>query len=468
MTKAAIYVRISSDKSREEVGVNRQIADCKELAKKQGWTVVEVISENDTSAFKRKRNKDGVLRVVRPGFSRMLQGFADQEFEAMVAYNIDRVARDLRDLEDLIDAVEDNGIKVRSVGGEMDLSTTSGITMARIMVTMGNQESKNTSRRVVRAKLDTAMAGEFIGGSRRFGYNLDCSELIEEEATTIRDAYARIIAGESIVSIKRHWETQGIKGARGGTMSLSNIIKLLRRPMNAGYATYKGEIVGKSQLPSIVSPAIFKKALLIMDSASFKLKIGRPPKAMLSPFLHCDKCKAKMGRLNNKEYNRPNKIAYIYYACPTRCRCVRLEFLDAYVGARLLDKIAKDIAKVKAPVKITKATPAHEVEAAKWRDELADLQRMFAAGELSAKMFGPAAKAAEDKLAALEKLTAKAAGKPATEALTKGKDIYAAWAALDDEGRRAVIREHIEKIVVGAGVRGEPENMVNVFIDPIK
>jgi hypothetical protein len=83
-------------------------------------------------------------------------------------------------------------------------------------------------------------------------------------------------------------------------------------------------------------------------------------------------------------------------------------------------------------------------------------------------MFGPAAKAAEDKLAALEKLTGKAAGKPATDALTRNKDIYAAWAAMDDDKRRDIVREQIEKIVVGAGVRGEPENMVNVHIDPIK
>jgi len=467
-TTAAVYVRISKDTAGEEAGVNRQIEDCKELAKKLGWKIGEIFTDNDTSAFKRKKNRDGVLRVVRPEWSRMLEGFANEEFQGMLAYTLDRIARDPRDLEDLIDLVKENGIKVRSVTGEMDLSHTGGITMARIMVTIANQESEAIARRVSRVRLSLAMAGEYSGGSRRFGYNADCSELIEEEAAAIRDAYKRIIAGGSLASIHRHWESTGIKGTNGAVISVTNISALIRRPLHAGLAEYKGKIVGKSQMPAIVSQKTYEKAVAILNSASNKPKMGRPPRALLSSFLHCDKCKAKMSRLNNKYYNRPNANKFIYYACPTRCRCIRLEALDAHVADVLLTKIAKDLAKVKAPVKITKATPAHEVEAAKWRDELADLQRMFAAGELSAKMFGPAAKAAEDKLAALEKLTAKAAGKPATDALTRNKDIYAAWAAMDDDKRRDIVREQIEKIVVGAGVRGEPENMDNVFIDPIK
>jgi len=41
-TPAAIYVRISRDTEGTGLGVKRQRADCEALARKHGWTVVEV------------------------------------------------------------------------------------------------------------------------------------------------------------------------------------------------------------------------------------------------------------------------------------------------------------------------------------------------------------------------------------------------------------------------------------------
>jgi len=458
---AAIYVRISNDETREGVGVERQIKDCKALAEKQGWAVGEVFRDNDTSAYKRKRNAQGVLRVVRPEFTKMLQGFVDQNFHTMVAYNLDRVARDPRDLEDLIDIVQEAKIKVASVSGDLRLDSDDAIAMARVMVAFANKASADTSRRVTRAMIDLAANGGFTGGGRRFGYNQDCTQLHADEAEILKGMYDKVLAGESLRSIQRALQDEGVKGARGNTITVSNVNLLLRRPMHAGFATYKGQIVGKSQAPKIISEAKWKKVIAILDDASRKSSVGKPAKSLLAPFLYCDKCKTKMGKVVRSGH----ASSYVYYGCASRCRHVRLEALDAHVADVLLTKIAKDLANVKPPVKITKATPAHEVEAAKWRDELADLQRMFAAGEISAKTFGAGSTSAETKLAALEKLTAKAAGKPATEALTKGKDIYAAWAAMDDEGRRQVIREEIDKIVVGPSVRGEPLDMSNVKID---
>jgi len=465
-TTAAIYVRISKDQTGEEAGVSRQIKDCKDLAAKQGWTVGEIFTESDTSAFKRKRNAAGVLRVVRPEFARMLQGFADQEFNAMVAYNIDRVARDPRDLEDLIDAVDDNGVQVKSVGSEMDLSTIGGITTARFMVTIANQESKATSRRVVRAKLDHAMAGKFIGGSRRFGYNADCSELIEEEAAAIRDAYDRIIAGESVNAITRHWAAQGIVGSFGSPFSVASVLQILRRPLNGGFATYKGEIVGKSILPTIITEETFKKAMSIMDSNSRKPLIGRPPQALLSSFLHCKTCETKMRRMDRKRQERPNH--YVYYTCETRCRGIRQEILDAYIGKAFLvwatdPKIA---AKIKQPAKFSKSTPVHEIEAAKWRKKIADLEDLFSAGDLDAVDYAKGTKAAREKVAELEKLTLKAAGKPNLAALLQSSDKEAAWKSKSDAEKREILAECIEKITVGPSnkAKRDPHDMTMVDI----
>ena len=75
-TRAVLLVRISDDKANDQLGIARQEADCRALARQLGWEVLEVVPENDTSAFKRKRIQlpDGTtaLRTVRPGFRRVL------------------------------------------------------------------------------------------------------------------------------------------------------------------------------------------------------------------------------------------------------------------------------------------------------------------------------------------------------------------------------------------------------------
>ncbi len=53
--KAALYARISFDRSGNEVGVTTQASDCRVLAERLGWTVVRDFIENDTSAFRKRR-----------------------------------------------------------------------------------------------------------------------------------------------------------------------------------------------------------------------------------------------------------------------------------------------------------------------------------------------------------------------------------------------------------------------------
>jgi len=48
--RAAIYTRISKDLALEGLGVARQLKDCRALAEKYGWTVVEEFEDNDISA----------------------------------------------------------------------------------------------------------------------------------------------------------------------------------------------------------------------------------------------------------------------------------------------------------------------------------------------------------------------------------------------------------------------------------
>jgi Resolvase, N terminal domain len=79
--RAAIYARISLDKVGEAAGVGRQIDGCRHLAELEGWSIDEVLVDNDLSAYsgacrpeyerlldlvRRRRDPDGRGRARRP------------------------------------------------------------------------------------------------------------------------------------------------------------------------------------------------------------------------------------------------------------------------------------------------------------------------------------------------------------------------------------------------------------------
>ena len=73
---AAIYARISKDRAGAGLGVDRQKADCRELAKRLGWQVVATFIDNDISAYSAAPSAvPSMLDAVRcgpgPGLSRL-------------------------------------------------------------------------------------------------------------------------------------------------------------------------------------------------------------------------------------------------------------------------------------------------------------------------------------------------------------------------------------------------------------
>jgi DNA invertase Pin-like site-specific DNA recombinase len=64
---AAIYCRISKDRTGAGLGVERQLGDCQALADCLGWTVSGIYVDNDLSAYTRRK--------PRPDYQRLLVRF---------------------------------------------------------------------------------------------------------------------------------------------------------------------------------------------------------------------------------------------------------------------------------------------------------------------------------------------------------------------------------------------------------
>ena len=104
MTRAAIYARISKDKTGEGLGGDRQRSACIELAQGRGWDVdpARVWIENDTSATAGRR----------PKFEAMVAAAEAGSIDVIVAWHIDRLTRKLSELEDLLALSARTGVRI--------------------------------------------------------------------------------------------------------------------------------------------------------------------------------------------------------------------------------------------------------------------------------------------------------------------------------------------------------------------
>src|SRR6188472_1918464 len=123
--RTAIYCRISDDRVGAGLGVERQRQDCQTLAESRGWTIQQVFTDNDLSAYSGR---------PRPGYRAMLAAANRTEADAIVAWHSDRLHRSPVELEEFIAVCEEHQLRVVTVqSGAIDLSTPSGRMVARML-----------------------------------------------------------------------------------------------------------------------------------------------------------------------------------------------------------------------------------------------------------------------------------------------------------------------------------------------
>lgn len=204
--RAAIYARISSDRSGERKGVVGQVDDCRELADRLGWDIAAVYVDNDVSAYSGK---------PRPEYREMLAAVRAGRIDAILAWHTDRLHRRPTELEEFISLVETHHTLIQTVkAGSLDLSTPSGQMVARMLGAAARHEVDQTRGRIAAQKRRAAAAGEYRGGVRPFGYEPGGMVVRPAEAAMALEATKAIIAGRSLRSIANDWNERGLAVTR--------------------------------------------------------------------------------------------------------------------------------------------------------------------------------------------------------------------------------------------------------------
>jgi len=257
---AAVYARISHDPDGDQLGVNRQVADCHHLAERRGWPVAEVYVDDDRSAYSGR---------VRPEYRRMLDDIRAGTVDAVLVWHLDRLHRQPKELEEFFEVCDAARLTaLASVTGDTDLSTHDGRFLARILGAVARKESDDKSRRITRKHLELAQAGKATGGgSRPFGYRADRRTVDPTEAAVVREAAARIRAGDSLRAVASDWNERGIPTV-GGVQWTPHVLKrMLIGARLSAQREYKGEIVAPGDWQPILTP---------QETAHLRAILGNP------------------------------------------------------------------------------------------------------------------------------------------------------------------------------------------------
>lgn len=303
--EAAIYCRISQDRTGEELGVDRQEVDCRALVAMQGWTLYDVYVDNDMSASTGKR---------RPGYERMLADVEAGHVQAVVAWATERLYRKVKDLEPFIEILEKHGTLVRTVkAGEIDLSTAYGRMIARILASVTQGEGEVKSERWRRSITQRREQGRMPGaGTRMYGWERDGTVIPEEAAVTRRVAES-VLAGESMSSIARSLAADDIKTSLGSPWQNTSLRAYLLNPRLAGHSTLNGDIVGKGEWEPILDEQTWETVRAMIESRTRGPK--GPRVSLLLGILRCGECGTPMQSATRTD---PTKGKVRMYRCPRR------------------------------------------------------------------------------------------------------------------------------------------------------
>jgi site-specific DNA recombinase len=283
---AGIYARISSDREGLQLGVQRQVEDCRALAERRKWPVVKVYIDDDVSAYKSR---------IRPAYQQMLADLRNGVLDAVIVWNLDRLHRQPKELEEFFDICDAaQVVDLASVAGDINLGSDDGRFHARILGAVARKESDDKSRRLKRKHLELAQNGKVAGGGTRpFGYESDRRTIVPEEAAVIRDLARRVLAGDSLLSLCRDLTARGVPTVKGGRWTVQVLRNVLMSGRISGQREHNGEIVATAEWEGIITPDETDRLRRIL--ADPERPANRTPRRyLLNRLVRCGRCGAML------------------------------------------------------------------------------------------------------------------------------------------------------------------------------
>ena len=344
--KYVLYARKSSvDESRQVRSIPDQIADCLKLATDLGIRVVKILQESKSA---KKPNQ-------RPVFNEMIKDIKTGKYDAILAWNPDRLARNMLEGGMLIDMIDNNIIKDLKFKTHHFTKDANGKMLLGIAFVLSKQYSDNLSQVVTRGVDSSFFEGK--SPAYKHGYYRDKNGYYRPDSKNfelVKEAWKMRKEGTSIEEIANYMNSEGYvriieredKEPRLIDMDFRILSKLFKMPFYYGILEQAGKQIPLKDYYDF-EPAVSEEDFFIVQ----ELTKGRATplttrrnKAFypLKGLLVCDFCGKNMVVAPSTSGNKINR----YLSC--RCdnpectrtkRSCRMKYIFDFIDEFLKDGI---------------------------------------------------------------------------------------------------------------------------------
>lgn len=300
-----IYMRVSTeDQAREGFSLGEQKERLTKECEFKNYNIVDYYEDAGISA------KTG---NHRPEFERMLEDAKNGRIDTIYAVKLDRISRSIYDLEKIMKFCEENDIKIVCLYDDYNTSTANGKMVARIMMSVSQNEIERTSERT-KVGMDGAIKAGHIPNRTPLGYKREHKMLVPDPLT--KDYVIRIfnlcLEGKSKKRIANIFNKEKVNGRSDWYDSTIGTI--------LSNEVYKGDyILGKrTKTPTyyydVVEPIVSKD---VWDNCQSQKQLNsRHYKRTLTYlFINKLKCKKCGCFLGGHATQKSNGKKYLYYKC---------------------------------------------------------------------------------------------------------------------------------------------------------
>ncbi|MGE4554847.1 MAG: recombinase family protein [Candidatus Paceibacterota bacterium] len=303
--KFFIYARKSTDSEDRQVrSINDQIAELKELAKKENLEIADILVEKQTA------KKPG-----RPVLAEMLKRIEAGEAEGILAWHPDRLARNSVDGGQIIYLVDTGVIKELKFPTFWFDPTPQGKFMLSIAFGQSKYYIDNLSENIKRGHRQKLKQGLWPQMAP-LGYlnNKETKQIYidKDKAPFIKKTFELYATGKyTLKEIRKIINEFGLRGRRGKILSVSNYQYLLQNPFYYGLIRYNGEFFEGKHEP-IIAKKLFDEVQEVMKRKSKPQKVDKMKFFLYRGLFKCGECGFT---ITADRKIKPSGKSYTYYYC---------------------------------------------------------------------------------------------------------------------------------------------------------
>lgn len=316
-----LYARKSTvDESRQIRSTSDQIAECRQLAARLGLTIVEPPIIEEKSA-KRPNN--------RPLFRQMLNNIRAGKYDGILAWNPDRLARNMLEGGEIIDMIDEEIIKDLKFVTHHFTKDANGKMLLGMAFVLSKQYSDKLSQDVTRG-VRRRLTQEGKTPTPKHGYTNEAGSYLPDgdNHNLICEAFSRRRQGEAIESIVDYLRKSGYfrtvksSGRRIG-MTKQILSEIFRDSFYYGVLVQANQKVDLRELYDFV-PAVSEEDFFEIQRWAYQKHRMKPSKPHTNAFyplrmmVFCSFCNESMRVAPSKG----NTKKYLYYRCDNK-RCLR-------------------------------------------------------------------------------------------------------------------------------------------------